>query len=83
MVNVFAIAENYPELKADENFLALQKQLARTEYLIQDARNYYNDCVSEYNTKIQIFPAKIIAKMANFDKYDFFKTQERKGIKLA
>ncbi len=70
--SLFAVAENYPELKANENFLQLQKDLTDTEDKIQAARRFYNGNVRDFNTKIQVFPNNLIAGMLNFKKYDFF-----------
>jgi LemA protein len=70
--SVFAIAEAYPELKANENFLELQRELSDTENKIQAARRFYNGNVMELNTKIEMFPSNIIAGMFNFEKRVFF-----------
>lgn len=79
---LMAVAEKYPDLKASDNFLYLQKELSVTEYLLQDSRSYYNDCVSEYNTQIELIPAKIIARVAGFKKYDFFKAEKEDRTKI-
>lgn len=73
---LFAVAENYPDLKANENFLKLQDELADTENKIQAARRFYNGNVRDFNTKIQIFPNNLIASMLGFKKYDFFEIEE-------
>ncbi|MFA6301349.1 MAG: LemA family protein [Candidatus Paceibacterota bacterium] len=70
--SVFAIAEAYPELKANQNFLALQGELSDTENKIQAARRFYNANVRDLNTAIESFPGNIIAKMFNFAKMEFF-----------
>lgn len=70
--SLFAISENYPELKANTNFLQLQNELADTENKIQSARRFYNGNVKELNTNIEMFPANVIAKMFNFKKMEFF-----------
>ncbi len=70
--SVFAIAEAYPELKANQNFLALQSELSDTENKIQSARRFYNANVRDLNTKAEVFPSNIIAKIFNFSKMDFF-----------
>ncbi|MFA6325102.1 MAG: LemA family protein [Candidatus Paceibacterota bacterium] len=70
--SVFAIAEAYPELKANQNFLALQNELSDTENKIQAARRFYNANVRDLNIKIESFPANIIAKMFRFSKMEFF-----------
>ena len=66
------IQENYPDLKANQNFLELQAQLAGTENRISVARQDYNNAAKEYNTKIQSFPASIIAGLFHFEKADYF-----------
>ena len=82
---IFAVAENYPNLKANENFKLLQEELAGTESKIAYSRQFYNDNVMEYNAKIQHFPASIIANMFKFTAKEFFKTEskeERKVVKV-
>ena len=69
---LLAIAESYPDLKANENFINLQDELAGTENRISVARQDYNDAAKEYNTKIQSFPASIIARLFHFEKADYF-----------
>jgi len=69
---LFAVAENYPELKANANFLDLQRELADTENKIQAARRFYNTNVMDYNTKIESFPTNLIAGMFGFAKEEFF-----------
>ena len=73
--SVFAIAEAYPELKANENFLALQTELSDTENKIQAARRFYNGNVRDLNTSIQKFPTNIIAGMFHFSQMDFFQLE--------
>lgn len=73
---LFAVAENYPELKANVNFLDLQKNLNEIEDEIQLARRYYNGTVRNYNTKIQSFPDMIIAKQFAFTAKPFFEITE-------
>jgi LemA protein len=70
--SVFAIAEAYPELKANQNFLALQNELSDTENKIQAARRFYNTNVRDLNTSAQSFPSNLIANMFNFPKMEFF-----------
>ncbi|MEN9524261.1 MAG: hypothetical protein RL536_330 [Candidatus Parcubacteria bacterium] len=70
--SVFAIAEAYPELKANQGFLSLQSQLAATEDIIQASRRYYNGNVRDLNTAIQVFPGNIIAGMFHFTAMEFF-----------
>jgi len=70
--SLFAVAENYPDLKANQNFLSLQSELTDTEDKIQAARRFYNGMVRDLNTKIQVFPTNIFANMMGFTKMDFF-----------
>lgn len=70
--SVFAVAENYPDLKANTNFLELQKELADTENKIQASRRFYNTNVRDLNIGVESFPGNIIAKMFNFAKMEFF-----------
>lgn len=75
--SIFAVAENYPDLKASQNFLALQDELTDAENKIQAARRFYNGNVRDYNTKIQTFPINLIAKSFGFEKRDFFEIDEK------
>ncbi|MBS3068615.1 LemA family protein [Candidatus Micrarchaeota archaeon] len=72
---LFAVAENYPNLKANENFLKLQKRITELENLIADRREFYNDSVNLYNIKIASFPDLIISRMFNFKLAEFFSAQ--------
>ncbi len=72
----FAVAENYPDLKANQNFLALQEELTSTENKISFARQAYNDSVLSYNNKTEMFPSSILAAMFNFEKRDFFEIED-------
>ena len=74
--SLFAVAENYPELKASEEFTQLQGSLSQTEDTIQNARRYYNAVVRDLNTKIQSFPTNILANMFGFQGHQFFETTE-------
>jgi LemA protein len=74
--SLFAVAENYPELKANENFLKLQDELSDTENKIQAARRFYNGNVRDFNTKIQVFPNNMLSGMMGFKQYEFFELQE-------
>lgn len=74
--SLFALFENYPDLKANQNVLALQEELTTTENQIAFARQHYNDSVMFYNTKIQVFPSNIIANIFQFTKKDFFEAPE-------
>lgn len=83
---LFAVSENYPELKANTNFLDLQRELADTENKIQAARRFYNGNVMDYNTKIEVFPTNLIAGPFGFHKDEFFgleKEEEREPIKVS
>ena len=73
---LFAVSENYPQLRANENFLALQKELADVEEKIAFSRQFYNRNVMDFNTRIQVFPSVIIANMFNFERFDFFEAEE-------
>ncbi len=74
--SLFAVAENYPELKASEQFTQLQGSLSQTEDTIQNARRYYNAVVRDLNTKIQSFPTNILAGMFGFQQRQFFEVAE-------
>ncbi|MEA3414393.1 MAG: LemA family protein [Nanoarchaeota archaeon] len=82
--SIFAIAEGYPDLKANTNFLELQKELSSTEDRVAYARQNYNDSILTYNNMTQTFPALIFAKMFNKQKKDYIKIQpiERKVVKV-
>jgi len=73
---LFALSESYPDLKANQNFLSLQEELTATEDRVAYARQFYNDSVQKYNTKIQTFPTVIIAGMFNFTKREFFEAEQ-------
>lgn len=73
---LFAVTENYPELKASQNFLQLQDEISDTENKIQAARRFYNGNVRDFNTRLQVFPTNIFAGMMHFTKYDFFQANE-------
>ncbi len=74
--SLFAVAENYPDLKANQNFLKLQDELSDTENKIQASRRFYNGNVRDFNTKIQVFPNNMVANMLGFKKYEFFEVEE-------
>jgi LemA protein len=76
MLNLFAVAEAYPQLKANENFLQLQGSLEQVEDTIQKSRRYYNAIVREFNTAIQVFPASLIAGMFGFTAREFFMLED-------
>ncbi|KKT82948.1 MAG: hypothetical protein UW81_C0030G0001, partial [Candidatus Giovannonibacteria bacterium GW2011_GWC2_44_9] len=69
---LFAVAENYPELKANANFLDLQRELADTENKIQAARRFYNSNVMELNARVDTFPTNLVASSLGFSKMEFF-----------
>lgn len=71
----FALAESYPDLKSNQNFIALQNELSDTENKIQSARRFYNSVVNDYNTKIQTVPTNIFANMFNFIEEEFFELE--------
>lgn len=73
---LFAIAESYPDLKANENFLALQTELSNTEDRIQRARRFYNGNVRDLNVRVETFPSAVIASMGSFKKAEFFEIEE-------
>ena len=74
--SLFAVAENYPELKANQNFLMLQEELAGTESKVAYARQFYNDSVMKYDTRIQTFPSNIMAGMFGFKPREYFVVAE-------
>jgi len=76
--SLFAVAENYPDLKANQNFLDLQNQLSQIEETIQQSRRYYNGNVRDFNIKIETFPNSLIAGLLGFAKFDFFEVAEAK-----
>lgn len=73
---VFAVAENYPELKAGENFLKLQKRISGLENELADRREFYNDSVTIYNTRIQSFPDLLLARMIHLNRVELFEATE-------
>ncbi len=74
--SLFAVAENYPDLKASENFKELQKELTDTETKISSSRQFYNSNVLDYNTKLQVFPNVVIANNFGFKPEEFFEAEE-------
>jgi LemA protein len=84
--SLFAVSENYPDLKANENFLELQRELSDTEKKIQAARRFYNANVRDLNMKTEQFPSNVIAGMFSFDKREFFDLddvpEERENVKV-
>lgn len=83
--SLFAVAENYPNLKANENFKHLQEELSGIESKIAYARQFYNDSVLEFNTSIQTVPSNIVAGIGGFTKRDYFKVEEgeRQNVKVS
>ena len=82
---IMAISENYPDLKANQNFLDLQEELRNTENKISFSRQFYNDTVTMYNTKLEVFPSNIIAGMFNFTAETLFAAESdeaRKNVKV-
>jgi len=82
--SLFAVAENYPELKANENFKQLQTDLSDTEDKVAYSRQFYNSNVLDFNTKIKVFPAVLIAGSLGFKEYTFFKAadEEKADVKV-
>jgi LemA protein len=74
--SLFAVAENYPDLKASQNFRELQAQLTETEDKIAYSRQFYNDTVLRYNNKVQMFPSNILASLFKFNEAEFFEMAE-------
>ncbi len=81
---LFAVSENYPDLKASQNFLQLQDEISDTENKIQASRRFYNGNVRDFNTKIQVFPTNLIANSLGFKKYEFFQTDaaQRENVQV-
>ncbi len=84
--SLFAVAEAYPELKANTNFLQLQGELSDTESKIAFARQFYNDTVQKFNTKLEIFPNNLFAGMLGFNMVDYFtlqgETEARQAVRV-
>jgi LemA protein len=84
--SLFAVAENYPDLKANQSFLQLQEELSGTESKIAYARQFYNDMVMKFNQKQQVFPSNIIANMFSFKEKEYFEIEEpaaREPVKVS
>ena len=82
---IMAVSENYPDLKANQNFSELQEELRNTENKISYSRQFYNDSVTMYNTKLQVIPTNIIANLFNFQPEELFKAESdeaRKNVKV-
>ena len=84
LARIMVISENYPELKANGNFMKLQNELSDTEEKIAKARQFYNDVVTKYNTQIMLFPKSIFAKMLGFKKNALLEAteKEKKSVKI-
>lgn len=83
--SIFALSEAYPDLKANQNFLELQRELTDTEDKIQAARRFYNGNVRDFNTKLQVFPTNLIGKQLGFTDRKFFevtKAEEKEPVKV-
>lgn len=82
--SIFALAENYPDLKANQNFLSLQQSLSEVEDNLQNARRYYNAIVRDNNNFVETFPSMIIARMGGFSTFSYFEIaeQERENVKV-
>lgn len=78
--SLFAVAEAYPDLKANQNFLQLQQELVDTEDKIQASRRFYNGGVRDLNTKIQTFPVNVVASMFGFQAKEFFEVEDRAAV---
>jgi LemA protein len=81
---LFAVAENYPDLKADSSFLQLQSRITDLEEKISDRREFYNDSVNTYNIRIQQFPDMIVARVMNYRAHDLFKVtdEDRRDVEV-
>lgn len=82
---IMAVAENYPDLKANQNFSELQTELTNTENKISYSRQFYNDTVTRYNTKLEMFPSNVIASVFNFKDEDLFEVADaeaRQNVKV-
>ncbi|MFA6193945.1 MAG: LemA family protein [Parcubacteria group bacterium] len=82
--SLFAVAEAYPDLKANQNFLELQRELTDTEDKVQASRRFYNGNVRDFNTKIQVFPNNVFAGMLGFSAREFFEAEggEKEPVKV-
>jgi LemA protein len=76
LARLLVTVERYPDLKANQNFLALQEELTSTENKISFSRQYYNDSVLKYNNQIQMFPSNVVANMGGFKQGEFFEVKE-------
>ena len=74
---IMAVAENYPDLKANQNFTELQTELTNTENKISYSRQFYNDTVTRYNTKLEMFPSNVVASVFNFKSEELFEVKNK------
>lgn len=83
--SLFALSESYPELKANENFLELQRELSDTENKIQASRRFYNANVRDFNTRLQVFPTNIFGRMLGFKDREYFEAEEgeKKNVEVS
>ena len=77
--SIMAVAENYPDLKANTNFLSLQEELSNTENKLSSSRNTYNNVTTIYNTKLEVFPNNIVASLFGFKKEELFKVENEEA----
>ena len=80
--SLFMVSENYPDLKANQNFLNLKRQLRRTEDQIAASRRIYNSNVAIFNSKIEVFPNNLLNKLLKFNKFDFYSIKESEVVKV-
>lgn len=78
---IMAVAENYPDLKANQNFSELQTELTNTENKISYSRQFYNDTVTRYNTKLEVFPSNVVASMFHFTAENLFEVEDQNAKK--
>lgn len=78
--SLFAVAEAYPDLKASDNYIELQKELVDTEDKIQASRRFYNGSARDLNIKVQVFPTNLIARVLGFEQFDFFEVEDMASV---
>ena len=79
--SLFAVAENYPQLRANENFMGLQRSLTEVEEALQGSRRYYNAVARDYNTKLEVFPDRLVAQAGGFKAREFFQLDSAEEAK--
>ncbi len=79
--SLFAVAENYPQLRANDNFMSLQQSLSQVEEALQGARRYYNAVVRDYNTKLSVLPDRLVAQVGGFSSKEFFQLESAEEAK--